>query len=154
MTRESQDHDRVVVQVQCHYPGMELPRQGHPNDAGYDLTAMAVEPLREGVFAFDTGISVAPAPGYYCEVVPRSSIMKSDFIMANSVGIIDPDYRGRIRVVLRYLGAGHPAQSAEALAGTRIAQLIVRRRENAVLQAADNLDDTARGSGGFGSTGK
>ncbi|MDH4225519.1 MAG: dUTP diphosphatase [Deltaproteobacteria bacterium] len=150
---KAQNPMEAVVKVQRHYPDMALPRMAHPTDAGYDLTAMGVEPLRPKVFAFDTGISAAVSPGYYCEVVPRSSIVKTDFMLANSVGIIDPDYRGRIRVVLRWLGDGAGEGEALALVGQRIAQMIVRRREQSRLEPADQLDDTRRGAGGFGSTG-
>lgn len=147
-------NDETVLRVQRHYEGMPLPAKSHPGDAGFDLTAMGVKPLREGVFAFDTGVSVQVETGYYCEVVPRSSIVKSDFVQANGVGVIDPDYRGRILVVLRYLGTGDGAAEARALVHQRIAQLLVRRLEPARVEAADALDDTARGQGGFGSTGK
>jgi len=146
----------VILKVQRHYPDMPLPARGHPSDAGLDLTAMAVEPLRPGVYAVDTGVSVEPPPGYYCEVVPRSSIVKRDFLQANSVGIIDPDYRGRIQVVLRYVGAATDAGAAEAqaLLGARVAQLLVRRVEPVTVEASETLAETPRGSGGFGSTGR
>jgi dUTP pyrophosphatase len=145
----------VKLRVQRHFPGMPLPAKAHASDAGFDLTAMAVEPLRPGVFAFDAGISVQAEPGFYCEVVPRSSIVKTDFVQANSVGVIDPDYRGRIRVVLRYVGtaADGGAAEARALVGSRIAQLLVRRVEPVHVEAAESLEDTPRGAGGFGSTG-
>jgi dUTP diphosphatase len=146
----------VILRIQRHYPDMPLPARAHASDAGLDLTAMAVEAQRPGVFAFDTGISLQAEPGYYCEVVPRSSIVKSDFLQANSVGVIDPDYRGRIRVVLRYVGTAPDggAAQAQALLGTRIAQLLVRRVEPVDVQEAETLDETPRGSGGFGSTGR
>lgn len=145
---------KVVLKIKRHYPDMDLPARGHPNDAGLDLTAMAVEGLRPRVFAFDAGISVQVSDGYYCEVAARSSIVKTDFMVANGVGIIDPDYRGRIRVVLRYLGEGVGEAEARALVGSRIAQLIVRRREDVRVEAHDTLDPTDRGEGGFGSTGR
>jgi dUTP pyrophosphatase len=141
------------LKIQRHYPGMALPSRAHASDAGLDLTAMAVEAARPGVYRVDTGISIQPPEGYYCEVVPRSSIFKTDFVQANSVGIIDPDYRGRILVLLRYLGAGDGAAQAQALVGSRIAQLILRRSEAVEVEACDTLDDTARGGGGFGSSG-
>ena len=133
---------------------MALPSRAHATDAGLDLVAMAVEPVRPGVFRVDTGVSVEPPPGYFCEVVPRSSIFKTDFMQANSVGIIDPDYRGRILIMLRYLGAGDGVAEAQALVGTRVAQLLVRKLELLDVEASDALDTTVRGSGGFGSTGR
>lgn len=144
------------LKVKRHFADMPLPGRGHPGDAGLDLTAMAVESARPKVFAFDTGISVEPPPGTYCEVVPRSSMVKTDFMLANSVGVIDPDYRGRIRVVLRYLGeaADGGQAEAEAMIGSRIAQLLVRRLEPVRVEAAEILADSSRGSGGFGSTGR
>lgn len=143
----------ATLKIQRHYPGMPLPARAHASDAGLDLTAMAVEAARPGVWRVDTGISVQPPEGYYCEVVPRSSIFKTDFMQANSVGIIDPDYRGRILVMLRWLGPGDGAEQAQALVGGRIAQLLLRRREPVEVEPCDLLDGTARGGGGFGSTG-
>jgi dUTP pyrophosphatase len=141
------------LRVQRHYPDMPLPSRGHPGDAGLDLTAMAVAPVRPGLFSVDTGISVQPPPGFYCEVVPRSSIVKTDFVQANSVGIIDPGYRGRILVLLRYLGAGTGEAEASGLVGQRVAQLLLRRLDAVQIEAVQELDATARGAGGFGSTG-
>lgn len=144
----------ITLKIQRHYEGMPLPSRGHPSDAGLDLTAMSFEELRPGVFAFDTGISVQAGEGYYCEVLPRSSIVKTDFIQANSVGVIDPDYRGRIKVVLRYLGPGEGGEQAGGLVGRRIAQLLVRRCVQVRIEEAVDLEETARGGGGFGSTGE
>jgi dUTP pyrophosphatase len=142
-----------TLKIQRHYPNMPLPERGHPRDAGLDLTAMAVEVVRAGVYSVDTGISVQPPEGFYCEVVPRSSIVKGDFMQANSIGIIDPDYRGKILVVLRYLGPGEGAAEARALIGKRVAQLLLRRLELPQVESAQELDTTVRGTGGFGSTG-
>jgi dUTP pyrophosphatase len=142
-----------TLKVQRHFPDMPLPSRGHPSDAGLDLTAMEVQQVRPGVFSVDTGVSVHPPAGYYCEVVPRSSIVKSDFFQANSVGIIDPDYRGRILVMLRYLGPGDGIEAARNLVGKRVAQLILRRLEAVQVEGVDSLADTSRGAGGFGSTG-
>jgi len=144
----------VLLKIQRHFPDMPLPAKGHATDAGFDLTAMAVETLRPRVFAFDSGVSVQVSDGYYCEVVPRSSIVKTDFMLANSVGVIDADYRGRIRVVMRFLGEGDGEAEAQELVGTRISQLIVRKCEIVRVEAADDLTETERGVGGFGSTGK
>ena len=145
----------MILKIQRHYEGMALPARGHASDAGLDLTAMAVEMLRPGVHAFDTGVSVQAPAGHYCEVVPRSSIVKTDFILANGVGGIDPEYRGRLRVVLRYVGDApdRGLADAQALLGSRIAQLLVRRLEPVQVQGVPALDTTPRGDGGFGSTG-
>ena len=93
------DVSKAILKICLHYPEMPVPSRGHASDAGIDLTAMAYEAKADHVFFIDTGVSVQLSQGYYLEVVPRSSIVKKDFIMANSVGIIDPDYRGRIFVL-------------------------------------------------------
>jgi deoxyuridine 5'-triphosphate nucleotidohydrolase len=142
-----------TLKVQRHYPDMPLPSRGHPSDAGLDLTAMAVESVRPGLFSVDCGVSVQPPAGYYCEVVPRSSIVKTDFVQANSVGVIDPDYRGRIRIVLRFLGSGDGVADAQSLVGKRVAQLLLRKLDEVRVESVLDLDATARGAGGFGSTG-
>jgi dUTP pyrophosphatase len=145
---------RAVLKIQIHYEGMPLPARAHADDAGLDLTAMAVEALRPRVYSFDTGVSVEVSEGFYCEVVPRSSIVKTDFLLANSVGIIDSGYRGRIHVVMRFLGEGDGAEEARALIGTRIAQLLVRRREAVRVRRVERLEASARGARGFGSSGR
>ena len=142
-----------TLRLQLHYPDMPVPQRAHPKDVGFDLTAMALEPHNERLFFIDTGISVEPPEGYYVEVVARSSLSKTDFILANSVGIIDPDYRGRIRLALRYLGEGSGADAAAGLIGRRVAQLILRCREEANVAVVSKLGETGRGAGGFGSSG-
>jgi dUTP pyrophosphatase len=132
---------------------MSVPKRGHETDAGIDLTAMAVEQKKPDIFFFDTGISIHLSTGYYAEIVPRSSIIKTDFFLANSVGIIDPDYRGRIFVPFRYIGTDDGAQAAEELLQQRIAQMLIRKLEPCRIEVVDSLEDTVRGTGGFGSTG-
>ncbi|MBF0289282.1 MAG: dUTP diphosphatase [SAR324 cluster bacterium] len=141
------------LKIQCHIEGMSPPQRAHTTDAGIDLSAYAVEQKRDSVFFFDTGVSIELSEGYYAEIVPRSSIVKTDFIMANSVGIIDPDYRGRLFVPFRFVGHGEALQTAELLLNQRIAQLIVRKLETCTVEVVSSLTDTERGTGGFGSTG-
>ena len=133
---------------------MPVPSRGHQTDAGIDLTAMDFEQKKHGLFLFDSGISIQISNGYYVEIVPRSSIIKTDFHMANSFGVIDPDYRGRIFIPFRYIGQDDGMQSAESLLKQRIAQMIVRKLEPCSIEIVDSLDETERGIGGFGSTGK
>jgi len=142
------------LKIKLHYPEMTLPSRSHESDIGLDLTAMAIIEKPNNIFMFDTGVSVQPPPDYYTEVVPRSSISKTNFILANSVGIIDPHYRGKIFCAFRYVGTGNGTQEAHKLVGTRIAQLITRYHKHVPIEEVVELNDTERGSGGFGSTGK
>ena len=130
-----------------------MPHKAHASDAGLDLTLMAVAQKREGIFFFDTGVSIEPPEGYYTELVPRSSIYKQDFIMTNSLGIIDTDYRGILYMPMRYVGKGDGLKEAQKLIGTRVGQLILRKIEAFEVQEVKTTKETHRGEGGFGSTG-
>lgn len=143
----------LVLKFQLHYPGMAPPKKAHGTDAGLDLTCMAVEQKGERLFFLDTGVSLEPPEGYYAELYPRSSMAKSEFVQANSVGIIDGDYRGKVLMPVRYLGSGDPLQAALALVGQRVGQLVLKRMEIYEVQVVSELNNTQRGSGGFGSTG-
>ena len=145
----------VELEIVRHYDDTPLPFRKHDSDVGYDLTAMRCKLNQHDsfVYMFDTGISVKPPKGYYVEIVPRSSIIKTGFILANSVGIIDPDYTGSIICALRFVGIGTGQEEAQYLMFQRIAQMIVRKHEHVKLVEKTSLTDTVRGSGGFGSTG-
>jgi len=132
---------------------MPIPKRGHESDVGIDLTVMAVEQKKDDVFFFDTGISIQLSEGYYAELVPRSSIIKTDFFLANSIGIIDPEYRGRLFMPFRYIGNSSGIQAAKELLHQRIGQLIIRKLEKCKIEIVESLEETERGLNGFGSTG-
>lgn len=127
-----------------------IPSKGHASDSGYDVTVVAVaRQLGNGVTLYDTGLSLAPQDGYYTELVARSSLMKSGYMLANGVGIIDNQYRGPLLVALYKFDAA----AADLELPARVAQLIPRRIISFDVELVDELDDTVRGDGGFGSTG-
>lgn len=128
-----------------------LPERTHDTDTGYDLFADRVETTGKLVTVY-TGIAIQPEQGFYCEVVPRSSISKKYMSLANSVGVIDYSYRGEI--ILKFYRHIDEFLATNVEVGEKIAQLIVRWRFDAEWEEVDNLDETARGAGGFGSTGK
>ena len=142
-----------VLKVRLNYPGMDPPAKAHESDSGLDLTLMKVIEKRENIFFFDTGVSIEAPHGYYTELFPRSSIYKHDFMMVNSVGVIDNEYRGTLFMPMRYLGSGNGRVEAENLVGQRIGQLILRRIEPYQVEIVTALVDTERGGGGFGSSG-
>ena len=132
---------------------MPVPQKAHETDTGIDLTVMSIDQKSPNIFLFDTGISIELSKGYYAEIVPRSSIIKTDFFLANSIGIIDPDYRGRIFMPFRYIGNSNSIEAAEKLMHKKIGQLIIRKLESCRIKIVDSLEDTDRGAKGFGSTG-
>jgi dUTP pyrophosphatase len=97
-----------------------------------------------------TGIAIAPPPGAAALVRPRSGLARHHGVtVLNAPGTVDADYRGEVQVLL----VNHGAAPFTVTRGLRIAQLVIARVERAVLHEATRLNDTPRGSGGFGSTG-
>ena len=141
------------MKISLVHPDAVVPSKAHPDDVGHDLTLISLaKTFDNGVQLYDTGIRVEPPEGYYVEIVPRSSISKSAYMLANSVGIVDPGYRGNLFVALRKMDPAAPDLELPC----KIAQLIVRRAETSVppIHVVFDMDETAtaRGTGGFGSS--
>jgi dUTP pyrophosphatase len=130
-----------------------LPVYATAGSAGMDITAALAEPmiLEPGAIAMiPTGIAIALPQGFECQVRSRSGLAAKHGIFAlNAPGTIDSDYRGEIKVILANSGkASYAIQPGE-----RIAQLVIARYETVRWELVDSLDETERGTGGFGSTG-
>lgn len=128
-----------------------LPSKSRVSDVGYDLTVISkVKELNNVVSLYDTGIRIRVPHGYYTEVIPRSSLSKSGYMMANSVGVIDRSYNGNIYVALAKIDAAAP----EIKFPFRCCQLVFRKQHHVLIEEIPHdLSETARGDGGFGSTG-
>ncbi|HIB77402.1 MAG TPA: dUTP pyrophosphatase [Flavobacteriales bacterium] len=150
----------MELKIKIHDKDSIIPEKAGDNEVGYDLTAISfVKKLSPVTFMYDTGISVKPPDGYYTEIIPRSSIVKSGFILANSIGIIDPTYRGTLKIVLHKVDTGKKESNNQLSARPltvpfTLCQLVVRKMEKVKITVVDSLDDTYRGDGGFGSTNK
>jgi len=144
----------VKVTVLPHGGGLPLPEYASAAAAGVDLVAALGDPLvlRPGErAAVPTGIAMALPPGFEAQVRPRSGLaLKHGITVLNSPGTIDADYRGEIRVILANLGDA-PVTIAR---GERVAQLVVAPVARLRWQETDDLPASARGAGGFGSTGR
>ena len=126
-----------------------VPTRAHPADIGLDLTAIGKEKTYDnGVILYDTKIAVKPPPGYYLEILPRSSMSKTGWMLANSVGTIDPNYTGNLYIAL--VRVVPDAQEIE-LPFCKC-QLVLRKAEYAVMEEVNHFEETDRGNGGFGST--
>ena len=134
-------------------PGASLPEYRSDGAAGSDLRASLSEPvsLRPGERrAIPTGLRIELPDNYEGQVRPRSGLaLERGLTSINSPGTIDSDYRGEVKVIMVNLGD----EDALISHGDRIAQLVVAPVTRALFVAVDDLGDTARGSGGFGSTG-
>ena len=129
------------------------PARAHDGDAGYDLHAAEAARLDPGERAsVGTGIAVAIPPGQAGLVLPRSGLAaRHGIAVVNAPGLVDAGYRGELRVLLLNTDRKEPFEVAP---GDRIAQLVVVRVENPPVEETAELDDTGRGAGGFGSTGR
>ena len=130
-------------------PNAVVPSRAHYSDSGYDLTLVKHVKTVGDVMFYDTGIVVEPPHGYYFDLVPRSSISKTGYMLANSVGIIDQNYRGNILVPLRKISK----ESKDIELPAKVVQLIPRQWVNFQLLETECSNSTMRGEGGFGSTG-
>jgi len=130
-----------------------LPVQKHSWDAGFDVHACLDEPLLMSPSEralIKTGIAVAVPKGYEIQVRPRSGLaLNNGITVLNAPGTIDASFRGEVGVIL----INHSREHFEINDGDRIAQLVVQRVPQVNLLEVDELDDTERGAGGFGSTG-
>ncbi len=135
-----------------HGAGLPLPAYATPGAAGMDVVAAEDLTLAPGArAAVATGFAMAIPAGYEVQVRPRSGLaLKHGITCLNTPGTIDSDYRGEVKVILANLGDA-PFAIAR---GERIAQLVPAVVTPARLEEADSLDETERGSGGFGSTGR
>lgn len=142
----------IEIQIKLLDVGLPMPRYQHDGDAGLDLSSRIDLVLAPGERAIvPTGIAVAIPRGYAGLVLIRSGLAARHGIQCvNSPGLIDSGYRGEIAVIMLNTDK---RDSFVVSRGDRIAQLLIQRVEEVALVKADELDDTSRGAGGFGSTG-
>ena len=132
----------------------KIPIKGSENAAGWDLCALEdyLVPFRKSM-KIRTGLHVAIPEGFEGQVRARSSLGKKGLILPHSIGTIDADYRGELFVLMTWIGEG---DSYTVKAGERIAQLLISPIPMVTFEEVgfEELGETARGSGGFGSTGR
>ena len=142
--------------------GGKMPTKGTEGAAAYDCYAKETVEVGYNPVLIGLGFALELPEGYHAEIVPRSSIgLKTNLRQPNCVGIIDSDYRGEVKAMYELkpmLGvnrdAFYPSMGYVILKGDRIAQMIIKKNEDVELVEVDELSDTERGVGGFGSTGK
>jgi dUTP pyrophosphatase len=129
----------------------QLPRFAHPGDAGADLCATATVTIEPGGRALvATGLSIAIPEGHGGFVLPRSGLaVRSGVTVLNAPGLVDAGYRGELKVAL----INHGSEPFEIAVGDRIAQLVIMAVAAPEYVLVETLEESERGSGGFGSTG-
>ena len=143
----------ISVNIKRLDPTVELPKYAHPTDAGLDLRSnedCVLKPFERRLVS--TGLAIALPDGYAGFVQPRSGLaIKQGLSIVNTPGLIDAHYRGELKVILINLD---PTNNIQINKGDRIAQLVILPLLAAEFSDADTLDETDRGAGGFGSTGR
>jgi dUTP pyrophosphatase len=144
--------ERIVLPIKRLDPSVDLPSYAYEGDAGLDLRSsedVVLEPFERRLIS--TGLAIAIPDGFAGFVQPRSGLaLKTGLSMANTPGLIDAHYRGELKVCAINLDPSGPISIRR---GDRIAQLVIQRVPVVSLLEVDELDETDRGSGGFGSSG-
>ena len=143
---------RIALKRLPHGEGLPLPSYATEHAAGMDVVSAEAVVLEPGArLAIATGFAIAIPIGYEVQVRPRSGLaLKHGITLPNAPGTIDADYRGELKVILQNGGA----EPVTIRRGERIAQLVFARHESPALLEVDGVGETARGAGGFGSTGR
>lgn len=140
----------MIVKFKKLHKDAQQPKKAHNTDAGFDLTATYIH-VNGSLVEYGTGIAVEIPEGYVGLVFPRSSICKKAIHLTNSVGVIDSGYRGEVMAKFRLDAVDEPLSIYNV--GDRIAQLIIIPIPSVTFQEAEELSDSERGIGGYGSTG-
>lgn len=142
----------VPIAVRRLDPDVPVPAYAHPGDAGADLTTTVDLRLEPGERALvPTGLAIALPDGYVALIHPRSGLAaRHGLSIVNAPGTVDAGYRGEIKVLLINHDRREPI---ELRRGDRVAQLVVQRYERGIFTVVDDLPDSVRGAGGYGSTG-
>lgn len=143
----------VAITTLPHAQGLNMPKYATELSAGMDLEAaidapITLQPGERQLIA--TGLSIALPEGFEAQIRPRSGLaFKNGVTVLNSPGTIDADYRGEVKVILANLGT----EPFTVERGMRVAQMVVAAYSRVEWNVVESLDETARGAGGFGSTG-
>ena len=144
---------KVALKAHEHAIGLNLPTYATSQSAGMDLSAALEEAFELGPgerALIPTGLSIALPEGYEAQIRPRSGLaLKYGVTVLNSPGTIDADYRGEIKVLL----ANMSKEPFTIERGMRIAQMVIAKHEVVSWEVVEDLEETQRGAGGFGSTG-
>lgn len=142
----------IVVHVKLLSPDAKIPRAAREGDAAYDLYSAVDHELKPGErYAVPTGIAIEIPEGYEGQVRPRSGLAaKAGVTVLNTPGTIDSGYRGEVKTIMVNLGD----RAFKITKGLRISQLAIRPVPEVEFVEVDELSDTERGDGGFGSTGE
>ena len=137
----------LEIKIKKIHPDAVIPKYAHVGDAGMDVIAVSKKETDKFI-EYGTGLSFEIPENYVMLIFPRSSVTNKDLMLKNSVGILDSGYRGEL--ILRFNKFGEENYKI----GERIGQIIIFPYPNIEFKEVEELSETTRGNGGFGSTGK
>lgn len=143
------------LKIKLTHPKAKMPTKAHPEDAGYDLTAVSKIYLAtpELQVEYNLGFAMQLPPNHVGLIFPRSSIRKYDLSLRNCVGVIDESFSGTVTATFGYFNKKESIYNVkEYEVGDRVAQLVVLPLAQLEIEQVDELDETERGSGAYGST--
>ena len=147
----------MKVRIKKLYKDSILPTKAHATDAGFDLYAHNVMRDNQANLVYTTGVAMEIPQGYVGLIFPRSSISRKDLILTNCVGVIDSGYRGEISFKFKRVNFVEQQDGLlenDYLKGERIGQMIIMPYPEIEFVEVDELSDSERGDGGYGSSGK
>jgi dUTP pyrophosphatase len=136
-------------------PEAVIPTSANPGDAGLDITAIGVSfNYDEGYYEYSTGLAVKLPTGFFGMLCARSSVSNKDLILCNGFGVIDENYTGELKFRFKVVMPRGPDKSPDIYkVGDRIGQLVITPYVKAQILVVDELPETKRGTGGYGSSG-
>lgn len=148
----------MIVKTKKLYEDAKLPTKAHADDAGFDLYAHSMDYDNDGNIVYGTGVAFEIPKGYVGLLFPRSSNAKKDLLLSNSVGVLDSGYRGEVTFKFKifYPFTHHDfihSSTKDYVVGDRIGQIIIMPYPEIEFVEVEDLSQTERGDGGYGSSG-
>lgn len=140
----------MQVKIKRLHPDAKIPQKAHQGDAGFDLVAVTKELTPQGYIEMKTGLGFEIPPGHMGLLFPRSSISNTKMTLTNSVGVLDENFRGDVSFRFKPATSGKGGYEI----GDKIGQLVIMPYPSIELVEVDELDETDRGTGSYGSSGK
>lgn len=140
------------IKIKKLVPNAVIPTYAHVGDAGMDVTAVSVDYDRKNqCYMYHTGLAFEVPTGHVMLIFPRSSNRKTEYYLTNSVGVLDSGYRGELMLAFKARDYGNTEMPYKV--GERIGQIMILPYPSIMFTEVDELSNTERGEGGFGSTG-
>ena len=140
-----------IIKFKKHNIDAVIPTLANKNEVGFDLTVISkIKDLNSKTSIYDTGISVQPPEAFYFEIIPRSSLTKTGYMLTNSIGIIDPTYRGTLKIVITKICDEAPEFELPNKKFQLVPRIYMSNQFEVI--EVEELKETYRGDDGFGST--